>query len=173
MKTLHNLFLDELADIYDAEHQLVKALPQFATAATCSHLKETLLSHGEESKNHILKLEHVFSCFHRKAKGRASETTLGLLREGGAVVADFVGSPALNAALISVMQKVEHYEIASYGCLRAWAERLGKDEAADLLSDILEEEKAADVSLTKLALGLSNNEAMNESRDEVFVGVGD
>src|ERR1035437_5518444 len=165
MKTLKRLFLGELADIYDAEHQLVKALPKMAKAATCTHLQKAILSHLEETKGHVKKVEQVFECFDKKARGKTCEATKGLLKEGDEIAADFKGSPAINAALISAAQKVEHYEMASYGCLHEWAGILGNQEAADLLEAILNEEKAANESLTELARERSNQEALGESID--------
>ncbi len=165
MKTLNELFLDELADIYDAECQLVKALPKMAKAATCTHLQTAIVAHLEETKGHVTKLEQVFECFDKKAKGKTCEATAGLLEEADEIAADFKGSPAINAALIAAAQKVEHYEIASYGCLREWAGVLGQQEAADLLEEILNEEKAANESLTELARERNNEEALGESEE--------
>ena len=167
MKTLNDLFLDELADMYDAERRIVKALPKMAKAATCEKLKEAILSHLEETKGHVEKLERVFECFDEKAKGKTCEATVGLLEEGDEIAAEFKGSPAINAALISAAQKVEHYEMASYGCLHEWAGLLGNEEAAGLLEEILEEEKAANEGLTELARASSNEEALGESEDEL------
>ena len=163
MKTLKDLFLDELADMYDAEHQIVKALPKLAKAATCPDLREAILSHLKETEGHVKKLEQVFQSFNEKAKGKTCEATEGLLEEGDEIAAEFKGSPAINAALISAAQKVEHYEMASYGCLHEWAGLLGNKEAAGLLQQILDEEKAANRSLTKLARASSNEEALSES----------
>jgi ferritin-like metal-binding protein YciE len=163
MKTLKDLFLDELADMYDAERRIVKALPKLAKAATCEKLKEALLTHLKETEGHVTKVERVFQCFDEKAKGKTCEATVGLLKEGDEIVADFKGSPAINAALISAGQKVEHYETASYGCLHEWAGVLGNEEAASILEEILEEEKAANETLTKLARSSSNEEALGES----------
>jgi len=165
MKTLKDLFLDGLADMYDAEQRLVKALPKMAKAATCDDLKGAILSHLEETKGHVTKLEEVFECFDEKAKGKTCEATKGLLEEGDEIAAEFKGSPAINAALISAAQKVEHYEMASYGCLHEWAGLLGNDDAAGLLEEILEEEKAANESLTELARASSNEEALGEDHD--------
>lgn len=165
MKTLTDLFLGELADIYDAEHQLVKALPMMAKAATCTHLQEAILAHLEETKGHVKKVEQVFECFDEEARGKTCEATKGLLKEGDEIAAAFKGSPAINAALISAAQKVEHYEMASYGCLHEWAGILGNQEAADLLEIILDEEKAANEALTELARERSNDEALGESND--------
>ena len=167
MKNLQNLFLGELADIYDAEQRLVKALPKMAKAATCAQLQEAILAHLEETKGHVTKVEQIFECFDRKPKGKTCRATVGLLEEGDEIAAEYAGSPAINAALISAAQKVEHYEIASYGCLHEWAGRLGNQEAAALLEEILNEEKGANTSLTELALTLSNDEALDEPGSEV------
>lgn len=163
MKTLKNLFLGELADMYDAEHQLVKALPKMAKAAASDELKEAILSHLEETEGHVKKLEEVFESFDEKAKGKTCEATKGLLEEGDEIAAEYKGSPALDAALISAAQKVEHYEIASYGCLHEWAQLLGNNEAAGLLQEILDEEKAANETLTQLARDGGNEEALGQS----------
>ncbi len=166
MKTLQDLFLDELADMYDAERRIVKALPKMAKAATCSELKGAIEAHLEETQGHVTKLEQVFRAFDLKAKGKTCEATAGLLAEGDEIAADFKGSPAINAALISAAQKVEHYEMASYGCLHEWAGLLGNEEAAVLLEEILDEEKAANELLTQLARDGKNEEALGESPEE-------
>lgn len=170
MKTLKDLFLHELGDMYDAERRIVKALPKMAKAATDEDLKNAFQSHLEETEGHVKKLERVFLAFDQKPKGKTCEATVGLLEEGDEIAADFEGSPAINAALISAAQKVEHYEMASYGCLHEWAEVLGNSEAAGLLQQILEEEKAANETLTELACA-SNEDALakdnqNGSREE-------
>jgi ferritin-like metal-binding protein YciE len=166
MKTLKDLFLDELEDMYDAERRIVKALPKLAKAATCDDLKAAFQSHLKETEGHVKKLEEVFQSFDEKAKGKTCEATVGLLEEGDEIAADFKGSPAINAALISAAQKVEHYEMASYGCLHEWAGLLGNDEAARLLQEILGEEKTANETLTELARAGSNNEALGESDEQ-------
>ena len=158
--------MDELADMYDAERRILKALPKMAKAATCEELKGAFLSHLEETKGHVTKLEQVFECFDEKARGKTCEATKGLLEEGDEIAAEFKGSPAINAALISAAQKVEHYEMASYGCLHEWAALLGNKEAADLLEEILGEEKAANESLNELAIERSNQEALGEEDSE-------
>ncbi len=166
MKTLQHLFLGELADIYDAEQRLVKALPKMAKAATCTHLREAFFAHLEETKDHVTKVAQIFECFDRKATGKTCKATIGLLEEGDEIAEAYAGSPAINAALIAAAQKVEHYEIAAYGCLHEWACRLGNQKAADLLEEILNEEKAANACLTDLALTRSNDEALDETDAE-------
>lgn len=162
MKTLKTLFLAELADIYDAEKRLVKALPKMAKAASCNDLKTPFSDHLDETKGHVTKLEEVFACFDRKAKGETCEATVGLLKEADEIAEEFKGSPAINAALIAAAQKVEHYEMATYGCLHEWAELLGSRRAATVLKEILKEEKAANKSLNELAHSKYNAEAMCE-----------
>jgi ferritin-like metal-binding protein YciE len=177
MKILKDLFLDELADIYDAERRTVKALPKMAKAATCDKLKKAIMAHLEQTEGHVTKLEQVFQLFDEPAKRTTCQATVGLLEEGDELASDFKGSPAINAALISAAQKVEHHEMAAYGCLHEWAGLLGNKDAADLLLEILGEEKAANDSLTALARASSNAEGLNdsgekESEDEADTGAG-
>lgn len=160
MKTLNDLFLDELADMYDAERRIVKALPKMAKASTCPDLKDAFQAHLKETEGQVTKLERVFELFGEKAKGKTCEATVGLLKEGDEIAQEFKGSPAINAALISAAQKVEHYEMASYGCLLEWAGLLKNTEACGLIKEILDEEKAANETLTELARASSNEEAM-------------
>lgn len=166
MKTLKDLFLDELADIYDAERRIVKALPKMVKAATCPDVKEAFQNHLKESEGHVKKVEKVFQSFNKPARGKTCEAAVGLLKEGGQIGEEFASSPAINAALISAAQKVEHYEIASYGCLHEWAGLLGNQTAAALLEEILGEERGADETLTKLARTSSNEEALGETPGE-------
>jgi ferritin-like metal-binding protein YciE len=163
MKTLKDLFMDELADMYDAEHRIIKALPKMAKAATCPDLKKAIQSHLKETEGQVRKLDQVFKSFGLKAKGKTCEATVGLLKESDEIAAEFKGSPAINAALISAAQKVEHYEMASYGCLHEWSELLGNKVAAGLLKQILDEEKGANESLNELAHHSLNQEALGES----------
>ncbi|HUG11994.1 MAG TPA: ferritin-like domain-containing protein [Opitutaceae bacterium] len=162
MKTLKDLFFDGLADMYDAEQRIAAALPKMAKAATCGELKEAIQSHQKETESHVKKLEQVFQCFDRKAKGKTCEATVGLLKEADEIATEFKGSPAINAALIGVAQKVEHYEIASYGCLHEWAELLDNEKAADLLQEILEQEKHSNEALNELAHSSLNEEALGD-----------
>ena len=162
MKSLNDLFLDELADMYDAEQRIARALPKMAKAATCTRLQAALENHLKETAFHIASLETVFKSINQPAKGQKCEATVGLLEEGDEIAAEFKGSPAINAALICAAQKVEHYEIASYGCLVEWAVLLGNKQAAKLLKDILDQEKAADQALTVLARDGNNEEACDD-----------
>lgn len=162
MKNLKTLFLAELADIYDAEKRITKALPKLAKAATCEDLKEAFANHLEETKGHVTQLEAVFACFDLKAKGKTCEAAVGLLKEGDEIAEEFKGSPAINAALIAAAQKVEHYEMATYGCLHEWAEVLGCKKAGTLLKNILDEENSANTALNDLAHTKNNIEAMGE-----------
>jgi ferritin-like metal-binding protein YciE len=164
-KSLSDLFIDELQDMYDAENRIVKALPKLVKAATSADLKEAFESHLEETRGHVEKLEKVFKSIGEKAKAKECKATVGLLKEGDEIAADFKGSSAINAALISAGQKVEHYEIASYGCLIEWAEALDHSTAAELLGQILDEEKAADEKLTSLAREGANDEALETADD--------
>ncbi len=168
MKTLQDLFLDELADIYDAEKRILKALPKMAKAAECPDLEAAIKSHQKETESHVSRVEEVFQIFGKKARGETCEATVGLLEEGDQIAAEYKGSPAIDAALICALQKVEHYEIATYGCLQEWAGLLGKPEAAAILQAILTEEGEANRALTELARTSSNAEAMedDEEKDE-------
>jgi ferritin-like metal-binding protein YciE len=166
MKTLKDLFMDELMDMYDAEHRITKALPKLAKAATCEKLKAAFLGHLEETKGQIAKLEQVFAAFGEKPKAKKCKATVGLLEEGDEIAGDNKGEPTINAALISAGQKVEHYEIASYGCLHEWAGLLGNAKAAGLIEDILAEEKAANEKLGALAKESANEEALCAGDEE-------
>jgi ferritin-like metal-binding protein YciE len=167
MKTLESLFLDELADIYDAENRLTKALPKMAKAATNAGLREAIEEHVVETEGQLERLQAVFKEFGKSAKGKKCEAIEGLIKEADSIASENKGSRTIDAALISAAQKVEHYEIASYGCLREWASRLGNEEAVSLLQETLNEEKAADKKLTGLARECANAAAeQSESEEE-------
>lgn len=167
MKNLKDLFLNQLADMYDAERRILKALPKLAKAATNPSLQKILQCHLKESKLHAKKLARVFDLFKAKARGRTCQATAGLLEEATEVLVTFKGSPAVDAALISAAQKIEHYEMASYGCLHEWAGLLGNKEAASLIQEILDEERSANDALTKVARTLCNPEAMSKNGNGV------
>lgn len=165
MKTLKDLFHDELKDMYDAEQRIARALPKMTKAATCMKLQAALQNHLKETQGQITNLEQVFKSIGEKAQGKKCEATVGLLEEGDEIATEFKGSPAINAALIAAAQKVEHYEIASYGCLVEWAGLLGNQEAKDLLKKILDQEKTADDALTEIARDGNNEEARDGESD--------
>jgi ferritin-like metal-binding protein YciE len=167
MKTLKDLFLEELEDMYDAEQRLVKALPQMAKAATHEELADAFRSHLKETEGHVKQLEQVFKSIDEKPRRKKCEAITGLLEEGEEISAENKGHPTINAALISAAQKVEHYEIASYGCLRTWAELLENDKATELLEDILAQEKQADETLTIIAVKACNQSAQDGDAEPV------
>jgi ferritin-like metal-binding protein YciE len=148
---MYQLFLDELSDILNAEQQLTKVLPKMAEAAMSGELAAAFESHLTETEYHITRLEQVFAYLDEPINNKECKAMKGLLEEGSELMEDMKGSSVLDAALIATAQKVEHYEIASYGTLCAWAERMGYEEAVELLNATLEEEKAADETLTELA----------------------
>ena len=160
MNKLRETFLKQLMDIYDAEKQLVKALPKVAKAADHEELKNAIETHLEETEGHVERLDQVFEIIGESAKGKKCQAMAGLLEEGQEGIKDEEG----DAGLISAAQKVEHYEIAAYGCLHTWARLLGEDDAADLLEETLDEEKAADEKLTELAENIINVEENDGQR---------
>lgn len=151
MKTLSDLFKHTLKDIYYAETALTKALPKMAAAAGHADLKAAFTHHLEETRGQIKMLDKVFASVGEKASGEKCDAIEGLLKEGEGLMKEATGA-ALDAALIGIAQAVEHYEIARYGTLREWAKELGHAEAHDLLSQILDQEKAANATLTGLAV---------------------
>ncbi len=152
VKTLDDLFKAQLKDIYYAENQLFnKGLPEMAQAATDEDLANAFETHQDETGEQIAKLEQVFELLDMKPAGEKCEAIEGLLKEAKEIIKDTKDDEVINAALIAAAQKVEHYEIATYGSLCAFAKRLGYDEAATLLHEILEQEKETDEKLTDLA----------------------
>ena len=156
---LHELFLEELADIYNAEKQLTKGLPKMAKAANSEALRTAFEMHLEETEEQMTRLEQVAKELDEKLKNKKCKGMEGLLEEGEEMMEEMEDSSALDAALIAAAQKVEHYEIASYGTLCAWAERMGHSSALRLLRQTLEEEEATDEKLTEIAESLANAEA--------------
>lgn len=154
---LEELFLDELKDIYDAEHQLTKALPKMAEAAQDSALKEAFEAHLSETQGHIERLEHVFAICQEDPQQKKCKAMAGLIAEGEEL------KKKGDAALIAAAQKVEHYEMATYGTLIAWAKHLNKTEAVELLRETYEEEKSADEKLTGIAEECANEQARAET----------
>jgi len=159
---LHKLFLDELADIYHAERQMVKTLPKLAQSAEHENLREAFASHLRETENHVSRIEQVFASLGEPARRKKCRGMAGVIDEGKQTLDDNKGSEALDAALIAVAQKAEHYEIASYGCLCTWADLMGHQEALRLLQENLAEEKQADERLTEIAKSTANVEAQHD-----------
>ncbi len=150
-KTLEDLFHDMLKDVYYAEKQVVKALPKMAKAAKSPELKAAFLAHKTETEGHIERLSEVFELAGKSPRAKTCDAILGILEEGKAVMEDYANSPALDAGLVASAQAVEHYEMARYGTLQAWAKQLGMKEAATLLGATLAEETKTDQALSKLA----------------------
>lgn len=148
---LRELFVDELKDIYSAETQLVKALPKMAKAAVSDELKNGFLEHLEQTKNHVARLEQIFSELEEKPTGKHCNGMEGLIKEGNEAAGEDYEGDAKDAALIGAAQRVEHYEIAAYGTVRAMAAKLGNDKAVRLLAETLKEEKDTDVKLSTLS----------------------
>lgn len=158
-KTLDDLFLDTLKDIYYAEKQILKALPKMAKAAQSPELKAGFEQHMQETEGHVDRLEQVFELIGKPARGKTCDAILGILEEGKSIMDEFKGTVALDAGLVSAAQAVEHYEIARYGTLKTWAGQLGMDEAVSLLDATLKEEVATDKKLSQVAVGEANRKA--------------
>jgi ferritin-like metal-binding protein YciE len=157
--TLHDAFIDELKDMYDAEKQLTKALPKLAKAASSSDLRAAFESHLRETEGQIERLEQVFESLDEKVRGKHCDGIAGIIKEGSAILEEDFEDVTMDACLIAAAQRAEHYEMAAYGVLVAWANGMGHTEAADLLQQNLDEEKAADEKLNSLAEGGINQEA--------------
>ena len=161
-RNLKDLFIDELRDIYHAEGQLLKALPKMAKTVNSTDLKAAIEHHLEETKGQVERLDRVFEGIGEKARGKKCEAMAGLIEEGKDWMDEKVEPEVMDAGIISATQKVEHYEIATYGCLCTWARQLELEEAADLLHQNLEEEMAADSRLTELAESHINAQASTD-----------
>jgi len=159
LQSLRDLFVSELRDLFNAENQLVKAIPKMAAASKSEKLEAAFEEHLEQTKNHVARLEKIFQRLGLNPKGKRCKAMEGLIEEGKEIIELRPEANVLNAALIAAAQRVEHYEIAGYGCARAFANLLGDDEAGQLLSDTLKEEKETDERLTELAVSEINEEA--------------
>ena len=157
--TLHDAFIDELRDAYDAEKQLTKALPKLAKASTSSTLRQAFEAHLDETQGQIMRLEEVFGMLNEKVQGKHCDGIAGIIEEGKSVMEEDFEDTTMDACLIASGQRAEHYEMAAYGTLVAWARAMGHDDVADLLEQTLDEEKAADEKLTALAEGGVNQKA--------------
>lgn len=166
METLQELYLEQLRDIYDAENQLTKALPKMAKTATNDELKAAFEQHLEQTQEQISRLDRIFEELGEKSKGHKCEAMKGLIEEGKQMMEEDAEPEVMDAGLICAAQKIEHYEIATYGCLRTYAEMLGFDDQADLLQETLDEEKDTDDNLTELAVSCINLEAEEGDEEE-------
>jgi ferritin-like metal-binding protein YciE len=172
--TLHDAFIEELRDVYDAEKQITKALSRMIKAAASDALRSAFESHLEETRQQIDRLEQVFESLDVRARGKHCDGIAGIIEEGRDVMGEDLDEAAMDATLIAAAQRVEHYEMAAYGTLVSWARVMGHEEAAELLQETLDEEKAADENLTKIAEGGINQHAAEiahptEDMDEVGV----
>jgi len=173
--TLHDAFIDELRDAYDAEKQLTKALPKLAKSASNPKLREAFETHLRETQGHIERLEQVFESLDERARGKHCEGIAGIIEEGKTTMDEDFDETTMDACLIAAGQRAEHYEMAAYGTLVAWAQAMGHTDAARLLQQTLDEEKAADKKLSSLAEGGINQSAADaahpdEEEDEEPVG---
>ena len=158
-KTLDDLFHDTLKDIYFAEKRILATLPKMAKAAQDQELKAAFEKHRDETEGQVERLNQVFAIIDKKPQGKTCAAIVGITEEGAEIMQEYKESPALDAGLLAAAQAVEHYEISRYGTLRTWAEELGLDNAASLLQETLDEEKATDKILTQIAETAVNQEA--------------
>lgn len=158
-KSLQDLFMDTLKDIYYAEKQILRALPKMAKAAQSQELRAAFEHHQEQTEGQVERLEQVFEMLGKAARGKHCPAIIGIVEEGKEIIEDFAGDNALDAGLVSTAQAVEHYEIARYGTLKTWAAELGLHKAVPLLEATLKEEKETDALLSRLAEQKVNKKA--------------
>lgn len=163
---LHEAFIDELRDAYDAEKQLTKALPKLAKAAASSELRTAFEDHLRETEGHVDRLEQVFEAIGERASGKHCDGIAGIIEEGKSIMDEDFDESTMDACLIAAGQRAEHYEMAAYGTLIAWARAMGHDGAVGLLQQTFNEEKAADYKLTQIAENGINEQAANGSMSE-------
>jgi len=162
LASLDDLLVSELKDLYSAENQLLKALPKMAKAASNAELKAAFTEHLEVTRNQVERLNQVFEELGASPRGKKCKAMEGLIEEGKELMGEDAEPSVMDAALIAAAQRVEHYEIAGYGCVRTFAQHLGLDRVAKLLEETLDEEKEADQTLTDLAESVINVEAEAE-----------
>jgi ferritin-like metal-binding protein YciE len=167
---LHDAFVEELRDMYSAEKQISKALPKLAKAATSPDLRQAFTTHLQETVGQIQRLEAVFASLNEKVKAKHCDGMAGILDEGRAVLKENFEDATMDACLVAGAQRVEHYEMAAYGTLVAWAKAMGHDETAELLQETLDEEKAADETLSALAEGGINQLAIQRIGEPALHG---
>jgi ferritin-like metal-binding protein YciE len=158
-KKLDELFHDTLKDIYFAEKKILSTLPKMAKAAQNEELKAAFEKHRGQTEGQVERLEQVFTMIEKKPQGKTCAAIVGITDEGAEIMKEYKGSPALDAGLLAAAQAVEHYEISRYGTLKAWAEELGLNDAAELLQETLDEEEATDEALTEIAKSAINQQA--------------
>jgi len=161
LDSLETLLVEELRDLYNAERQVLKALPKMAKAASSPNLQNGFQEHLQQTQTQVERLDKIFTDLGESPKGKKCEAIEGLLKEGAELLEADAEPSVLDAALIAAAQRVEHYEIAGYGCARTYAKLLGHGEATKLLQQTLDEEKSTDVKLTELAVGSINTEAVD------------
>jgi ferritin-like metal-binding protein YciE len=166
LSTMDDLFLHEVKDLFDAEKQIVKALPKMIKAVDSEELKTALEEHLAVTEKQVERLEEVFSLLEKPARGKKCAGMEGLLKEGSSLLEEDAEAAVLDAAVIGAAQKVEHYEICAYGTLIAFAKELGHDEIADLLAESLEEEKEADETLSEISESVNKEANAGEEEEE-------
>ena len=159
-RALNEMFVDLLRDIYFAEKQILRALPKMAKAANTDGLRTAFEQHREETEGQVERLERVFEIVGQTPRGKTCDAILGIIQEGKDVMEDYADSPALDAGLVAAAQAVEHYEMARYGTLKAWAGLMGSKDIVKLLDETLAQEQKADTTLTALAEKGVNQRAM-------------
>ena len=164
-KDLGDLFLETLKDIYHAEKQILKALPKMAKGAQSEELKQAFMTHAEQTRGQVARLEQVFELSGKKPQAKTCHAIMGLVEEANEVLEEFKGSDALDAGLLAAAQAVEHYEISRYGTLKSWAQQHGMNDVASLLEETLAEEKETDQLLTQIAESAVNQEAEGYQRE--------
>lgn len=167
INTLQDLYIEELRDIYNAETQLLKALPKVAQAATSDELRSSIEDHLEQTKEQVERLDQIFESLGTASKGKKCKAMEGLIEECNELLEEDIAEPVLDAALIAACQRVEHYEIAVYGTLATFAKLLGREEDGDLLGQTLDEEKETDELLTDIAESTINAQAQGSEDEEM------
>ena len=159
-KTLNDLFYDQMKDTYFAEKQILKALPKMAKAAQSKDLSAAFKKHFGETQGQVVRLEQIFKLIDKPAKAKTCDAIMGILDEGKEVMTEYKGTEALDAGLLAAAQAVEHYEMARYGTMKAWAAQLGMNDVVRLIDETLQQERKTDKDLTALAESAVNTEAM-------------
>jgi ferritin-like metal-binding protein YciE len=170
--SLKEVYIDELRDLYNCEQQLIKALPKMVKAASSEELSKGFEEHLEQTKEHARRIEQIFQELGEPVKGKKCKGMEGIIAEGGEVMSEDYDGAVMDAAIITAAQRVEHYEIAAYGSVHAFATLLGETEAANLLEQTLEEEKETDQKLTELSQEINNEAVKSEADEETETGDG-